>query len=267
MRQVTDQIAKKRVTMIGNFLSRLVCCAGLGICLTVAAQTDEEVVGKAAAAQVLGAAPLVVADAAQQYVNVLGQAMADISGAAYKWHFGVIKSDAINAFAMPGGYILLSSGLLKSLESEDELAFVLAHEVAHVVRRHHYQVVQRQRLADQAAKGLQAVTTSDTAKLAQASGQIYARGLDKSAEFESDRMGVEYLTRAGYDPSAAINVLEKLQRFNGTDLRAELLFATHPSPAERLDMLLQSGIDKLPRPLDKPNANRQARFQKFLQSI
>lgn len=243
---------------------------GFALCLglSVAAHTDEEKVGKAAAAQVLGAAPLVASESAQLYVNLLGQALAVHTGANYKWHIGVIKSNAINAFAMPGGYILLSVGLLKILESEDELAFVLAHELSHVVRRHHYQVVQRQRLADQAAKGLQAVTQDgDTAKLAQASGQIYARGLDKSAEFESDRLGVEIMTRAGYDPAAAINVLEKLQRLQGNDPRAELLFATHPSPAERLDMLLQAGIDKLPRPSAKPNPNRQARFQKFIQSI
>ena len=237
-------------------------------CLHASAQTDEEKVGKLAAAQVLGAAPLLAVDGAQQYVNLLGHALAAHSGVVYKWHFGVFKSEAINAFAMPGGYILLSSGLLKSLESEDELAFVLAHEVAHVARRHHYQVVQRQRLTDQAAKGLQAITQdSDASKLAQASGQIYARGLDKSAEFESDRIGVEIMTRAGYDPAASISVLEKLQRFKGNDPRTELLFSTHPSPSERLDMLILAGIDKLPRPVDKPNANRQSRFTKFNQSL
>jgi predicted Zn-dependent protease len=232
------------------------------------AQTDEEKVGKAAAAQVLGAAPLIQVDEIQKYINTLGQALAVQSGSNYKWRFGVIKSDAINAFAMPGGYVLLSSGLLKLLESEDELAFVMAHELAHVSRRHHYQVVQRQRLADQAAKNLQTVAQDqDTAKLAQASGQIYARGLDKGAEFEADRLGVEVMTRTGYDPSAAISVLEKLQKLKGNDPRSELLFSTHPSPAERLDMLLQAGIDKLPRPTSQANATRQNRFQKMLHAI
>ena len=79
--------------------------------------------------------------------------------------------------------------------------------------------------------------------------------------------GIEIMTRAGYDPVAAINVLEKLQRFKGNDPRAELLFSTHPSPSERLDMLLQAGVDKLPRPAAKPNPNRQARFQKFIEAI
>ncbi len=72
---------------------------------------------------------------------------------------------------------------------------------------------------------------------------------------------------ASFLNAAAINVLEKLQRFKGNDPRAELLFSTHPSPSERLDMLLQAGIDKLPRPAAKPNPNRQARFQKFIEAI
>ncbi len=256
--------------MTGNRtrLARAVCALALCTGLAAQAQTDEEKVGKAAAAQVLGAAPLLPSDAAQQYVNLLGFALAPHAGASYKWHFGVVKSDAINAFAMPGGYVLLAAGLLKTLDSEDELAFIVAHEIAHVARRHYYQVVQRQRLAEQAAKGLQAVSQDgDTAKLAQASGQVYARGLDKGAEFEADRLGVEIMTRAGYDPAAAFSVLEKLQRLKGDDPRAELLFSTHPSPAERLDMLLQAGIDKLPRPKDKPAAARAARFQKFIQAL
>lgn len=254
--------------MSGKFLRTTACCLAMGICMVATAQTDEEKVGKAAAAQVLGAAPFVVAEPAQQYVNLLGIALAQPSGANYKWHFGVIQSDAINAFAMPGGYVLLTAGLLKTLESEDELAFILAHEVAHVARRHYYQVVQRQRLAEQAAKGLKSVAQDgDVGMLAQVSGQIYARGLDKTAEFEADRLGVEYMTRAGYDPASALSVLEKLQRLKGNDPRSELLFSTHPSPAERIDMLMQSGMDQLPRPKNPANPARMARFKKFLQSF
>ena len=91
--------------MSGNYIRHFFTLMALGVSLTALAQTDEEKVGKAAAAQVLGAAPLVAADVAQQYVNVLGHALSAHSGVTYKWHFGVIKSDAINAFAMPGGYI------------------------------------------------------------------------------------------------------------------------------------------------------------------
>lgn len=232
------------------------------------AQTDEERVGRASASQVLGAAPLIRTEATHQYVALVGMAVAVQAAVPYKWRFGVFRSDAVNAFAMPGGYVLLSSGLLKMLDTEDELAFVLAHEVAHVQRRHHYQVVLRQRLAEQASKSLSsAIQDSDIAKLAQASGQIYARGLDKSAEFEADRMGVELMTRSGYDPAAALSVLEKLQSLKGNDPRAELLFSTHPSPAERLDALLQSGADTLPRPPTASLSKREARFRQFLSTF
>ena len=186
----------------------------LAPCAVLAQQTDEEKVGRSAAAQLLGAAKLVDSPAAQKYVNAVGYSVAQSSGANYKWHFGIVASDSINAFAMPGGYILLTSGLAKLLESEDDLAYVLAHEVAHVTRHHHYQVIQRQGLAEQASKNLQAVSKDDEmAKLSLASGQIYARGLDKTAEFESDRLGVEFMAKAGYDPAAALGVLDRLQQF------------------------------------------------------
>jgi beta-barrel assembly-enhancing protease len=254
---------------IGSY--SLLFCTSIFLILTpdsLRAQSDEERVGRAAAAQVLGAAGLLNTDASQLYLNLLGQSLAAKGDAVYRWRFGAIESNAINAFAMPGGYILVSTGLLKILENEDELAFVLAHEIAHVSRRHHYQIVLRQRLAEQASRDLQsAVQGDEIAKLASASGQIYARGLDKGAEFEADRLGVEIMTRAGYDPVAALSVLERLLRFKGSDPRAELLFSTHPSPAERLDMLLQSGLEKLPRPSNEGGTNRQARFKKFVQGL
>lgn len=254
---------------IGKHLRHCLLSISLILALdSLRAQSDEEKVGRAAAAQVLGAAPLINSDASQQYLNLLGQSLASRGDAVYRWRFGAIESDAINAFAMPGGYILVSTGLLKILENEDELAFVLAHEIAHVSRKHHYQIVLRQKLAEQASKDLQsAVQGDEIAKLASASGQIYARGLDKGAEFEADRLGVEIMTRAGYDPLASLNVMERLLRFKGSDPRAELLFSTHPSPAERLDMLLQSGLDKLPRPPIEANTNRQMRFKKFAQGL
>lgn len=232
------------------------------------AQTDEEKVGKAAAAQVLGAAALHPSPEVQRYLNLVGQSVAQYSGSNYRWRFAVVRSEAVNAFAMPGGYVLVSTGLLRLLTNEDELAFVLAHEVAHVARRHHYQVVQRQRLAEQAARGLQAVSQDgDTARLAQASGQIYARGLDKGAEFESDRLGAEYMARAGYDPAAVLGVMEALQRFKGDDPRAALLFSTHPSPTDRLEALVQAGLDKMPRPASAGTPARANRFRLFQQAL
>jgi predicted Zn-dependent protease len=231
----------------------------------VAAQTDEEKVGEVAAGRILGAAPLVDVPSAQRYVNLVGHTVAQRSEGGYKWRFGLLRTDSVNAFATPGGFVTVTAGLVKQLQNEDELAFVLAHEVAHVLRRHHYRVVLRQRLAETAAKNLQAATgDAGNSALSQASAQIYARGLDKNSEFEADRIGVELMTQAGYDPAAAMGVLERLQRLKGDDPRAELLFATHPSPAERLDTLLQTGIDSLPRPAQDGVSQRGARFRQFL---
>jgi predicted Zn-dependent protease len=229
----------------------------------VIAANDEDKIGQAATAQILGAAPLLDTKSVQQYLNLVGSSVATMSSPGYRWRFAAIKSDAVNAFAAPGGYVLISVGLLKILENEDELAFVMAHEAAHVYRKHHYNVVKRQQLVDQAAKSLQSMDKdNDLSVLSNLSGQMYARGLDKGAEYEADRLGVQAMTQAGYDPAAALSVLEKLMELQGSDPRAELLFSTHPSPASRIDQLITAGIEKLPRPKQRA-AQVEQRFRIF----
>jgi len=254
--------------MIGKSKLKFAALMLAVVSLGAGAQTDEERVGRSSAAQLLGAAKLVESAPVQTYVNAVGQSIAQFAGVNYKWHFGVVTSDSINAFAMPGGYVLVTSGLVKQLQSEDDLAYVLAHEIAHVTRRHHYQVIQRQRLAEQASKNLQEVSKEDEmVKLSLASGQIYARGLDKTAEYEADRLGAELMTRAGYDPVSTLSVLEQLVQIKGNDPRTELLFSTHPNPVERLNALVTAGLDRLPRPATKTNANREKRFKSFRDSL
>ena len=252
-----------------QFISILLAWSTIA-CITtsVNAETDEERVGEVAAGRILGAAPLVDVAVAQRYLNLVGQTIAQSQDGGYKWRFGVLKTDSVNAFATPGGFVMVTVGLVKQLQSEDELAFVLSHEMAHVLRRHHYKVVLRQRLAETAAKNLQAAAGgAANSALSQASAEIYARGLDKTTEFEADQLGVELMTRAGYDPAASIGVLERLQRIKGDDPRTELLFSTHPSPGERLDHLLQIGVDGLPRPTPDGVSKRTARFRQILKQF
>jgi predicted Zn-dependent protease len=254
--------------MIGNLMSNLkitLIVAFLCIVNLAHAKTDEEQVGEVAAGRILGAAALLDVSAAQRYINLVGSLLTQRVDSNYRWRFGIIKTDSVNAFATPGGFVLITSGLVKQLQNEDELAFVLAHEINHVLRRHHYKVVQRQRLAETAAKQMQATSgDANFASLSQASAQIYARGLDKNSEFEADRLGAELMTQSGYDPVSAMGVLERLQKLKGDDPRAELLFATHPSPAERLDTLLQTNLDSLPRPTQESVNQRSIRFKQFL---
>lgn len=222
---------------------------------------DEEQVGNAAAAKILGSTKLLPSQATQSYVNTLGASIAALSERpALRWRFAVIDSPDINAFAAPGGIVLVTRGLLKLLDTEDELAAVLCHEIGHVVRKHHYNVILRQRLADEATRQMAAgEKDNELNELSHTSSVIYARGLDKGAEFDADLYAMQLLAKAGYDASALLGVLEKLRSLHAGDGRAELLFSTHPSPADRLDHVARAGAEGLPQP--SPAARRNARFQ------
>ncbi|MEB3151187.1 MAG: M48 family metalloprotease [Sphaerospermopsis sp.] len=225
------------------------------------AESDEENVGNNAAAQILGVAKLHNNNNVQKYLNLVGANIAEQVGQKYKWRFAVIDTESVNAFATSSGIIFVTKGLFNLLQNEDELAFVLAHEISHVTKRHHYQVVLKQRLIEKASKNLKDIIP-DNKELSQLSGQIYARGLDKTAEYEADRIGATLMTRAGYNPSAVLGVIEKLKKLNGDDPQAQLLFATHPSPSQREDELISAGLDKLPIP-NKTSLNREKRFKEL----
>lgn len=222
--------------------------------------------GKLVASQMLGAAKLLRNPALQKYVNLVGRRVADQSGRKdLKWSFGVVDSTAVNAFAAPGGYILVTSALMQLIDTEDELAGVLAHEVAHVVRKHHYKVIRKQQMlefgANAVAIGGESGAMAD--KMSQMVAQIMARGLDKSAEYEADRDGMVFAARAGYDASALIRVMEKLAANAAKEDQSKLLMATHPSPNDRsvaLAKVVNAEIEKAA--LLSTAAQRFARQQK-----
>jgi beta-barrel assembly-enhancing protease len=199
---------------------------------------DEQALGRETAGRLLAANPLVKNDSVQRYVNFVGMYVAHQSSRpGLAWTFGVIESDDINAFAMPGGYIVLTSGMYKTLQNEAELAAVLGHEIAHVNLRHHVRLMQKERLIAQGRDFLVGKTKVDALKaLAGPGAEICARSLDKNAEFESDRIGLEYAARAGYDPFAYLDVLDRMGVSNQSD-RLSLLYKTHPHPRDRLAAL------------------------------
>jgi predicted Zn-dependent protease len=196
---------------------------------------EELATGEMVAGQLLGATKLLPKPELQKYVNLVGRRVADQSDRPQlNWAFGVVDSSAVNAFAGPGGYILITSAALQLLETEDELAAVLAHEVAHVIRKHHYRVVRKQKMLEFGAAAVKIEDASGMSeKMSQMVAQILARGLDQKSEFEADRDGMVYAARAGYDASALIRVLEKLSAMSKNDKAAELLLSTHPSSDAR----------------------------------
>ncbi len=203
---------------------------------------DEEIaLGREISGNLLGAAPLVKDAALQKYVNSVGRWVASQSGRPdLPWRFGVIESDDLNAFAAPGGYVMVTKGLYRKLTNEAQLAGVLGHEIAHVVKKHQLKVLQKQQLLNIGAGFLSDKYAKDNKLVSKAIGsgaEISARSLDKSAEYEADRLGVSYATRAGYEPFGLADVLQTLGQTNKNDGSVALLFKTHPLPDERLATL------------------------------
>ncbi|MGB2832080.1 MAG: M48 family metalloprotease [Methylotenera sp.] len=204
-------------------------------------KAEEVALGREISGSLLGAAPLVKDESLQKYVNQVGRWVASQSERAdLPWKFGVIESTDLNAFAAPGGYVLITKGLYQKLQNEAQLASVLGHEIAHVTKKHQLKVLQKQQLLGYGAGKLGDLFGKDNkfAKKAIDSGaEISARSLDKEAEFEADRMGMVLAARAGYDAFSLGEVLQTIGQTNKTDNSVALLFKTHPHPDERLAKL------------------------------
>lgn len=206
-------------------------------------EPEEIEIGHGIAANLLGASPLLPNNKVQQYVNQVGRWLSlHTERPDLPWQFGVLESSDVNAFATPGGTIFITNGLLQRLNNESELAGVLAHEMVHVLRKHHLAALQKaarmdiaSELAGEALKGKADSAVLD--KAIKAGTEVYARGLDKDDEFEADRMGIVIATRAGYDPYGLPAVLQMLDAMNVQDSSLALMFKTHPAPHDRLSLL------------------------------
>jgi predicted Zn-dependent protease len=201
-------------------------------------ESEEIAVGREVAGRTLGAAPLVADPELQAYVNRVGRWIAmQTERPDLPWHFGVLDTSSINAFAAPGGYVLVTRGLYEMLETESQLAGVLAHEIGHIVQRHHVKVMQHSALVSAGARASQRDRNLLVNNLIGTGAEVLARGLDKSAEFEADRIGVVLAARAGYSPYGLVEVLHLLAARSADDATLALLVKTHPAPGERLTQL------------------------------
>lgn len=218
-------------------------------------KNEEIKIGDSVCAQLLGAAPLVKQDSLQHYVNNVGMWIAQqTSRKDLPWAFGVIDSENINAFATPGGRVLVTRGLFMQLENEAELAGVLGHEIAHVVKKHHLNALKKNSRLDLLGDALQHAARDKSDKdqerldaLLNAGTQLYARGLDRGDEYEADRVGVVYAARAGYDPFALLNILATLDSINPESPKLALINKTHPSFSsriEQLDLAIEGRLDR-----------------------
>lgn len=229
---------------------------------------EEQTLGNNAAAVLVGAAPLVQKPEVQKYLNELGMWIAQqTSRPDLPWRFGIIDSPNVNAFATPSGHVLVTRGLVARLNDEAELAGVLAHEIAHVVRRHYVQAAMKRDRANALGQVVGAVATVKVANqemlpsLVNLSKGMYASGLDKDDEYEADRLAVVYATRAGYDPYGLPRVLNMYAEKAGGG-GFDLLFSTHPMPEDRLDKLGNAMGEKLAA-YEKGGARNNNNFKRF----
>lgn len=228
---------------------------------------EEEIgIGGNLVSGLLGAAPLVDDAGLQQYVNDVGYLVAARSERPdLPWTFGVIDSAGVNAFAAPGGYVVITLGLYNLLDNEAQLAGVLAHEISHVVRKHHLKALNKV-LKREFWTGLAVAAVDDDrdrdklGKLVNTGVQLYATGLDRKYEFEADLRGVVLAARAGYDPFALLDVLTTIDSIDPDAAELSVLLNTHPSTADRLSQLADGMDGRLDR-----YAAGQSNAQRFAQ--
>ncbi|MGZ5483558.1 MAG: M48 family metalloprotease [Pyrinomonadaceae bacterium] len=210
-----------------------------GIWGKMASGTESEVkVGRQLAAQVEREAKFVDDPIITEYVNRVGQNIVLHSDAKIPFTIKVIDSDEINAFALPGGFFFVNKGLILASDNEAELAGVMAHEIAHVAARHAMENQRKMQILDYGIlAGILLGGGVIGNVLYNAGGLI--EGLSylkftRGAEEEADKLGVQYMWAAGYDPNAMATMFEKLEAKNkkkpGTIAK---LFASHPAPPDR----------------------------------
>ncbi|MFN0010331.1 MAG: M48 family metalloprotease [Phycisphaerales bacterium] len=187
----------------------------------------------------------------QAYVTEIGRKLASHTEAdnpSLPWEFTLLNSGITNAFALPGGKLFITRGLADKLTSEAQMAGVLGHEVGHVTARHaNDRIAQAQGTSIGVAvlgAVVGAAAKSDAAGQAAASaaGQAAQLGIllphSRNQEYESDTLGVRYMTKAGYDPIGQVQVMQVLQRESGSGAEGEF-FATHPYAGNRVTRLQQ----------------------------
>jgi len=196
---------------------------------------------------------------AQALVDQVGERLVATSAAhetPYKFEFNLLAdNETINAFALPGGPVFITASLMNRLETEGQLAGVLAHEIGHVVGRHSAEHIAKAQLTE-GLSGAAVIAASDpdnpqssqqAAAIAAAVGQIVNMKYGRDDELESDRLGVRFMVEAGYDPRSMIRVMEILAEAGDGAARPPEFFSTHPNPERRIEQIQAAIQEEFPK--------------------
>ena len=224
--------SEKDVNSIGN--------RGVGKGVNLYSLEREIALGKGAAQEVERSAKMVTDPVVTEYVNRVGQNLVRNSDAKVPFTIKVIDSDEINAFALPGGFFYVNSGLILHADEEAELAGVMSHEIAHVAARHGTKNATKGEIAQWASIPLILLGPGGWAGYGLYQGLNLAMPIgflkfSRDAEREADYLGLQYMYKAGYDPNAFVSFFEKIQaeerRHPGSIPK---IFSTHPPTPERV---------------------------------
>ena len=235
---------------------------------------EEYYLGRAVAARILGQYKPLDDDGRTRYLNTFGQVLTRASGRPETfggWHFILLDTDEVNAFAAPGGFVFVTRGLYATCATEEQLAAVLAHEVSHVTLRHGLGAIKNERLTEAfTILGTEAVKEYSSAKLSQLTAafegsindianKMIVSGYSQDQEFAADAEAAHVAWRAGYNPTGLPEFLAALSAKGKKGDKG--FFSTHPLPKERLEKAASAiKSDKLAGETDPA---RTQRFSKY----
>jgi predicted Zn-dependent protease len=171
-----------------------------------------------------------------KYVTLVGMTLARNTSYKLPWHFIVLDTDGVNAFAVPGGYVHITRGALAMMKNESELAGVLGHELTHVTEKHTMKTIQKGKLVQMGANETK-VNAGVMQKLVDEGTKVVLAGYGRDQELEADAEAVPLTARVGYDPTGLRKFLDALKDRNKDSQTKQGLFASHPEMNERLQKL------------------------------
>jgi predicted Zn-dependent protease len=237
--------------------------------LVLMSEAQEIEMGKSADPQIIQQYGLYPDKALQDFINEKGKKMAAISHRPnIEYNFRIVDSDILNAFAIPGGYVYFTRGIMAHFNNEAEFAGVLGHEIGHIAARHSV-AQQRNALLGQLGIIAGVIIAPDLAQFAETASQgvgLLLLKFSRDAERESDRLGVEYSSKIGYDAMQMANFFQTLQRESEASGSQELpgFLSTHPNPGDRyttVSKLAKEWKQKLN--LTNPQENRNAYLKRI----
>jgi len=234
-------------------------------------ETEEYYIGRGVAARMLTQYKLYRHPQTTWYVNLVGRTLTLNSSRPYTYggyHFAVLDTDEINAFACPGGVIFITRGMLDLAQSEDELAAVLAHEIGHVTQKHGLKAISNARWTEVATTlGMETAKQYSGAELGSLVNlfegtvddvfqTLVVKGYGRDDEFEADAMAIRSLQASGYDPAELLRLLKTLHSVEGR--KSGGILSTHPNLTDRIEKVKvgMHGLERSPVP-----PMRTARFQ------